>query len=75
MEVEVIETIKVVPVSWLIGLIGFVAVTTIGVVRQIIKHNEDEHRRLWEKIDDIYAILLKCVGARKAGNRPDRNDF
>jgi len=48
----------VVPVGWVIGLIGFVLVAFIGIVRQIIKDNQQEHQRLWGKIDDIYKILM-----------------
>jgi len=64
-EQEVVTTLKVVPVGWLIGLVGFIVVTAIGVIREIVRNNAAEHTRLWTKIDDIYKILMEIAGDNK----------
>lgn len=73
MEQDIVATIRVVPVSWLIGLLGFMVVTGLGIIRQLVKSNEAEHQRLWDKIDDIYNIMLQLAAARGESNRRRRN--
>lgn len=68
METEAVATLRVVPVGWLIGLVGFVVVTSIGIIREIVKNNATEHARLWGKIDDIYKILMELSGNNRRGD-------
>lgn len=64
-EADMMTTLKVVPVGWLIGLVGFVVVTAIGIIREVVKNNATEHMRLWSKIDDIYRILMEIAAEQK----------
>lgn len=73
MEQDIVATIRVVPVSWLIGLLGFMVVTGLGIIRQLVKSNEAEHQRLWDKIDDIYNIMLQFAAARGGEGKRRRN--